>query len=494
MSDGVLLIYTGGTIGSMPKDPSDEASPQIVVDWDTFKKFTPELNLDKIGFNVDFVQTSDLLDSCNIGPSIWTEIAEIIFDNYDKYEGFVILHGTDTMVYTASALSFMLVNLSKPVILTGSQRTHLFQARNDGLQNMLTALTIANPRAANIPVIPEVMIQFGQDLLRGNRTRKRDANGFAAYESPKYPALAKVGANINVDETRIRPMPTQSFFIRKNLELNVIDFNVFPGIVEANIADKLLDGQGGFQPKGVVVRSYGAGNIPTDTKFLNRLETSAKRGVVIYNVTQCTQGRVELGLYETSNKLLSFGMVSGTDLTPEAALVKMMVGLGDEDLIDDPLGLRNFLQQDQAGEQSTTILEVPYPVKAGDLSVGQNRYRFSPDRDLPGDWGPKDIESVIIRLYDAQVFGGGEDGKETVNLEIYAGLTSSEPAHGPTSAKFACSARRAPTKDKTILSFDVTQATKRLFAPGQRASFSLVLDGEGSMNWSRAELALFIKE
>ncbi len=492
---GVLLIYTGGTIGSMPKDPTDEASPQIVVGWDEFLSRTPQLAEDNLGFRIGFQQTSKLLDSCNIGPAIWIEIAQIVAKHYDEYEGFVVLHGTDTMVYTASALSFMLVNLGKPVVLTGAQRAHLFQVRNDALQNMITALMIANPRAARIPLIPEVMVLFGQDLLRGNRSRKRDANGYAAYESPKFPPLAKIGANIEVDESRIRRIPTQSFFVRRNLQLDVIDFNVFPGVVENGIADRLLDNKD-FQPKGVVVRAYGAGNIPTDEHFLKRFSESAKRGVVFYNVTQCTEGRVELGLYETSNLLLDFGMVSGSDLTPEAALVKLMVGLGDEDLADDVIGLRNFLQTNQSGEQSTSIYEVPYPVAPGaQLDSSKARFRFAPDRDLQGDWGPEALERVVLRLYGAAVTGSGPQKDQPIDLALYAGLSSNEEPAGPSSPKYAGSARRAPTKGKTILSFDVSDVTRRLFKPGQRASFSIFLSSnEGSLSWDRAELALFAKD
>ena len=493
---GVLVIYTGGTIGSMPKDPQDAASPQVVVEWDDFIERTPQLNPENLGYRLGFEKLSEALDSCNIGTQHWTEMAEIIETNYDDYEGFVILHGTDTMVYTASALSFMLANLAKPVVLTGSQRTHLFQIRNDGLQNTITALAVANPKASAIPVIPEVMIFFGNDLLRGNRSRKRDANGYIAYETPKYPPLAKIGANIEVDESRILPIPDGVFFVRKNLELKVIDFNVFPGVVHNGIADLMFDNKD-FKPRGAVIRSYGAGNIPTDETFLGRLRKASQNnppGVTMINVTQCTQGRVELGLYETSNKLLEFGMVSGTDLTPEAALVKMMVGLADEDLQDDKTGLRTFLQTNQAGEQSTSIYEMPFSKTGGaELSRGERRFRFPADRDLPGSWRPAELEGVQLRLYGAKVTG--TDDGTPIEVDLYANLSSNEEPGGHASPKFAGRHRKAPTASPTILSFDALDATRRLFRPGQRASFSLVLASEkGSLEWERAELALFVKE
>lgn len=488
---GVLVIYTGGTIGSMPKDPEDDTSPQVVVSWDEFIERTPALTEKALGFKVAYAQTSKLLDSCNIGPAIWKEIASIIEENYHLYEGFVVLHGTDTMVYSATALSFMLVNLAKPVVFTGAQRTHLFQGRNDGEQNTITAVTIANPKASKIPVIPEVTILFGTALLRANRTRKADANGFDAYESPKFNALAKIGANITVDERQILPIPDGSFSVRRDLELSVIDFNVFPGIVENGVADMLLDSPT-FKPKGVVVRAYGAGNIPTDQVFLKKIENAANNGTVFYNVTQCTRGRVELGLYETSNLLVPF-MASGVDLTPEAALIKLMVALGDEDIRDNPSALRNYLQTSRVGEQSTSIYEVALVADDKAISAGTPRFRFAPDREFPGGWEARSLEGAAIRLYGAEVVGDAP-----IALDVYGGLSSSDPLPGPDSPAYEGLARRAPTpgNDKTILSFDVTNVTRRLFKAGGRGSYTLALaaGGRGSLSWKKAELALFIKE
>lgn len=492
MSDnkGVLIIYTGGTIGSMPIDPSDDTSPQVVVGWDKFRKLTPQISKENLGFRLGFEEISESLDSCNIGPRHWSEIASIIERNYDEYEGFVILHGTDTMVYTASVLSFMLANLGKPVVLTGAQRAHLFQVRNDALQNMITSIAIANPKATRIPTIPEVMILFGNDLLRGNRSRKKDANGYEAYESPKYPNLARIGANIEVDESRILDMPEGDFYVRKSLETDVIDLNVVPSIVENGVADLLLDNID-FGPKGVVVRSYGAGNIPTDDRFLSRLtKASQNRGITLLNVTQCTKGRVELGLYETSNKLLEFGMVSGTDLTPEAALVKLMVGLADEDIAGSPTRLRNFLQNSEAGEQSTSIFEIPFSGGTADISKGNPRHRFMSDRDLPSLWDADKLESAQLRFYGAKIDGSGAKQDKPITVDIYANLSTNED---PSPRKFCVSVNKAPTKSPTILSFDVTHGTQALLAPGRPVSFTAILNGEGDLSWTSAELALFIK-
>jgi L-asparaginase len=489
MSDnkGVFVIYTGGTIGSMPKDPNDPDSPQAVVSWSEFMKRTSELDEKKLGFRIDSWSFEEPLDSCNIAREEWQMMADKIGEKYNDYEGFIILHGTDSMVYTASALSFMLANLGKPVVLTGAQRAHLFQIRNDALQNIITAIYLANPTAFGLPVIPEVMVVFGQDVLRGNRTRKKDANGYAAYQSPKFPPLAKVGANIVVDETHILPIPDKSFYVRRNLDDRVITFDVFPGIQHSKFAQKLLADK---DLKGVVVRAYGAGNIPTARSFLASFEGAVKNGVVLLNVTQCTEGRVELGLYETSNLLLQLGMISGTDLTPEAALVKLMIGLGDEDIREDPQALREFLQTSQSGEQSTSIVEVPFrSEKGGAVNAGLASHRLAPAKELGGHWDAHTLESAQLRLHEAEVTGAD------IEIEIYANLSSNETPSGSTSPQFAGDFKRGQTDKKTILSFDVTDATKRLFSPGQRAPFTIVLKStDGQLSWGRGELALFIKE
>ena len=413
---GVLAIYTGGTIGSMPKDKNDPDSPQVVVPWEEFETKTPQLA--ELGFRVDCWAFDKPLDSCNIGPREWRRMAETIYEYYGKYEGFVIVHGTDTMVYTASALSFMLVNLQKPVIITGAQRAHLFNVRNDALQNLTTALQIANPKASKIPVVPEVCIFFRDKLLRGNRSRKFDASGYAAYDSPNFKPLGIAGDKIHIDDKLILPVPSdKAFYIRRAMETSVIAFDVFPGIQDSDFASRLLKDS---KLKGVILRSYGSGNIPTDPKFLHAFEEATKREVVIQNVSQCAYGMVELGIYETSAMLLDLGMASGVDITPEAALTKLMVALGDEDMasFEDK---RNFMQESRAGEQSISIY-VARLRNAGDKSALMDAehacYRLAPQDPLPGQWGTADIEVAALRLYRAQVSNVGDD--QPVQIELYA--------------------------------------------------------------------------
>jgi L-asparaginase len=349
---GVLVVYTGGTIGSMPRDPQDPKSPLMAVDWAEFRRRTSSLNPQLadgrinaryIGFNVDGASLEPL-DSCNIGPGYWVELARIIEESYDRYEGFVVLHGTDTMVYTTSALSFMLEGLGKPVVVTGAQRSHLANVRNDALQNLLTSLMIANPKHSGLPIVPEVSIFFHEELLRGNRSRKVNASGFAAFKSPNYPPLASAGESIIVDRRVLRP-PGSRLHLRSHIEPNVASVIFFPGIQEASILQDVLSDP---RLKGVVLMTYGAGTVPCDSRVLDPIAAAVKRGVVAIAVTQCGGGMVELERYEASARLLEVGVVSGRDITPEAALVKLMVLLGDSNL--NPAEVRQLLSQDIAGE------------------------------------------------------------------------------------------------------------------------------------------------
>ncbi len=483
---GVFVIYTGGTIGSMPRDPNDSESPQVVVSWEKFKSLTPELSEERLGFKVDAYSTKPL-DSCNIGPKEWKEIAEVIRDNYDKYEGFVILHGTDTLVYTASALSFMLRNLGKPVILTGAQISALWSVRNDALQNLITALQIANPPYSRIPVVPEVCICFNHQLLRGNRSRKINANGFAAYESPNYSPLATIGEQVHVDRKLILPLPGpgKSFNLRSRIEPNVISTLIFPGIQDGLIMQRQLADD---SVKGVVMLGYGAGNIPTDAHVMQWVKdatSNKKHPKVVLDVTQCGRGSVELGLYETSALLLDVGVVSGVDITPEAALCKLMVLLGDEDLSPEEVAL--LAQQDLAGEQSESIFVTDLGDKGNRLVDAKMRRERIAAGSVEGEWDSRaDIAKINLRFRDAKITGPDSG----VELELYMNLSSDDELDriGP---EFLGTFKRVPNGDATILVFDVTERARRVLE--KRNSFTVHLAGaEGSFTWGRAELALHV--
>jgi L-asparaginase len=323
------------------------------VSWEEFRARTSSLNpaladgspnARYIGFPVDGASLEPL-DSCNIGPDYWLAIARTIAGSYDHYAGFVVLHGTDTMVYTASALSFMFSSLAKPVILTGAQLSHLHNVRNDALQNLLTALQLANPAHSGLPTVPEVAIFFGDRLLRGNRASKVTASGLNAFASPDYPPLATAGERITVDARAVRPADAGPLGLRTRLDPNVVAVRIFPGIQQGSLLPHIL---GDPNLRGIVLMTYGMGTVPSDERILGPIATATKRGVVAVAVTQCGAGRVDLGRYQAGARLRDAGVISGFDITPEAALVKLMVLLGDPAF--SPADVRRQFQQDLAGE------------------------------------------------------------------------------------------------------------------------------------------------
>lgn len=488
---GVFVIYTGGTIGSMPKDPNDPESPQVVVPWEKYVELTPQLQpgaKEHIGFRVDSYSTTPL-DSCNIGPKEWREMAEVIKKNYDDYEGFVILHGTDTMVYTASALSFMLQNLGKPVVITGAQLAYLFNPRNDGFQNMVGALMLANPAYSRIPIIPEVCIYFNGNLLRGNRCRKLHASGFNAYQSPNYPPLGMAGESINVDKRLIRKVPSKAFSIKTRMETNVVAINFFPGIQDSDILKNIL---ADAKLKGIVLMAYGAGNIPTKKEVMDLVKSVTDKGIVVLDVTQCGGGKVELGMYDTSAQLLDIGVVSGVDITPEAALTKLMYLLGDEDMPKSEVALR--VQQNISGEQSLSIYTTIYDRKESGtgVSVENNRTRLAAE-DIKGiaeaKEGNNNIEKIVLRFRDAQILN---DKEEAIELKLFIDLNSEDELN-ENSPNFLGTFKKAPTSSASILFFDISERAHLIL--GNRASFTICLNSpNGSFTWRSAELVLFVSE
>lgn len=265
-----------------------------------------------------------LIDSSNMNPAFWIKLAETIEENYEKYDGFVVLHGTDTMAYTASVLSFMLENLNKPVIFTGSQLP-MGVLRTDGRENFINAIEIAAAREDDTPVVPEVAICFENRLMRGNRTNKFNAENFNAFLSGNYPLLATVGVHIRYNTQYIIKPNFKKLKVHLKLDPNVAILKLFPGITE-NVVQSIL-GTSGL--KTVILETYGAGNAPTDKWFIRDLKSAIERGITIFNVTQCKGGSVEMGKYETSVQLESIGVVGGYDITTESAIAKTMFLLGE---------------------------------------------------------------------------------------------------------------------------------------------------------------------
>lgn len=317
-SSAVLLIYTGGTIG-MKEDSHGALTP---FDFDGLMEFVPELG--KFTCRIDHYSFSPLIDSSDVEPSLWVRLAEIIRDRYDEYDGFVILHGTDTMAYSASALSFMLENLSKPVIFTGSQLP-VGRPRTDGKENLISSVEIAvakNPDGS--AVVPEVCIFFNSQLLRGNRSTKADSTSFHAFRSPNYPPLATAGIDILYNDKHIMRPSSAAFRINTTLDTRVSILKVHPGITPQVVRDILL----GSDTRAVIIETYGSGNAISKDWFVDIVRESSARGKVLLNVTQCLAGTVNMDLYATGRALRDAGVVSGRDLTTEAALAKLFCLMG----------------------------------------------------------------------------------------------------------------------------------------------------------------------
>lgn len=294
----------------------------VPINFKHISDHVPELR--KFGFDLRSVSFDPVKDSSNIDPGVWIKMAEIIEENYWEFDGFVVLHGTDTMAYSASALSFMLGNLQKPVIFTGSQLP-IGLLRTDGRENLITAIEIASALENGKPVVPEVCIYFDNELTRGNRTTKFSAEHFDAFNSPNYPPLAVSGLHLKFNRDLIRYTdPDKRLTVSKRFDTNVAILKIFPGIGR-NLVQSIINTPG---LKGLIIETFGSGNAPTYSWFIEDLKSFIAKGGIILNVTQCHGGSVEMGLYETSRDLLAAGIVSGKDITSEASVTKMMFLLG----------------------------------------------------------------------------------------------------------------------------------------------------------------------
>ena len=334
----VLIIYTGGTIGMAQKPDEAHFTP---INFRQVYKHIPEIS--NFDLNLHAIAFKTPIDSSNVSPEVWVRLAELIEKNYKKYDGFVILHGTDTMAFTASALSFMLENLSKPVIFTGSQLP-IGMIRTDGKENLLTSIEIAAAKKRGNPITPEVCIFFQNKLYRGNRTQKYNAENFAAFESSNYPVLAEAGIRIEYNHSAIRKPGDSALKIHREIDTNIAVLKLFPGVGK-NAIDAIFNIEG---LKAVILETYGSGNAPNDANLVEALKTADLKNIIVLNITQCNSGSVDPLRYATNKELAKTG-INGWDMTTEAAVAKLMFLLGQKLSVDE---VKCQLQEDLRGEMS----------------------------------------------------------------------------------------------------------------------------------------------
>jgi len=502
----VLVFYTGGTIGAVPKDPKDPKSPLRIANWAEFNKGVAALDdLRREGVRIDALALVDPLDSTNVEPKYWTEFVRQIVAHMESYDGFVLLHGTDTMVYTASALSFMLVGLAKPVVLTGSQIPILKHPHTDGTRNLANAIRIAGYKAFDHPPVPEVTIAFDKVLLRGNRTRKIEADGLGGFDSPSFQPLAEFQDGVKVFTERI--WKGNNFAPLLGLEPDVLGFKIFPGIQSGAAFGALLSNE---HLKGLVLEAYGSGNAPSHEGFLELLKdaTGRVRPMTIIDVTQCVQGTVRLGQYETGVGMLESGVISGADLTPEAALCKLMVLLGNRARVRD---FEQKLQTSVAGEQSEGIhaidLVPEHATGSGEVTLrdtegGRLDLITNLAEASDGSWQRKDVASVWLHLYGATLTAPevkaqpGDEPEDKlsapVDLEVHTNpvgaLSTDAMSYITTVTK---SGYEVGANTPELMTLQLRGAADKLTDP---PNISLVLRSPGMLTFEKARLVVVVNE
>lgn len=390
------------------------------------------------------------LDSSAVGPQHWLTIAAAIERVYQDYDGFVVIHGTDTLAYTASALSFLLVNLAKPVVVTGSQ-SPIFVERTDARANFLNALYVAGYLATGVPLVPEVTVCFGDHLLRGNRTRKVSVESRAGFASPNYPPLGAFGDTIRIHQQHVRPAPPadRPFYVHRRLDDRVMDLTLFPGVKGRQLRpfferDDL---------KGFVLRTFGSGTTPRDPELLEAVAQAAREGKLLLVVTQCLEGGVDLGRYDASATLLESRIVSGFDMTPEAALTKMMWLMA----LEEGPEMEAQMQMNHRGEQSHEHHHLVFP---GCQQVAVETFSGRPT--VPID--PPSVRRALIRVRQA----------EARQLRFFLQASGVEPDTPSDDVRCVGSV----TLRDGLGVVDITDGLRKLMAPGRPLRVTVTAAGD----------------
>jgi L-asparaginase len=480
----VLILYTGGTIGSVPVDRSDPRSPLSPTPaLAPLMTWIPGYDPDRKALMVEgqwlAIVVEDWgtpLDSANVSAKHWLSLSRSIQERYDDYEGFVILHGTDTMAYTASALSFILENLGKPVILTGAQRP-MGRPRSDAIQNLVSAVELAASGSLMKRLIPEVSVFFRDFLLRGNRSTKTSASDYQAFSSPNFPPLAHCAKRITIEDKRRSPLPSSPLKIQEQLESNVAALDLFPGM-SMELLQRILSTSG---LRGVILKSFGAGNAPSSPDFLGVLSSAVSKGTLIVDVTQCWSGEVEMGLYETSTGLLEAGLVSGMEMTPEAALTKMMVVLAKE---SDPIVAGDLMQINARGELSRSIFHLHFPGVADHLVLEASDIEVFPH--FPMVMGESVIDESRLQEVVLRIMGLKTRLASRLEIRAFLDIGDSEML------ELAVCEKHLSLEGKTII-LDITESIRPILSCLNNNKLILRFSGKAEVSLLRVDLAVFME-
>ena len=410
----VYVLYVGGTIGMAPAVPSVKGSPLVPKPLQELMPYVP--GLDALDIELGYGTLTRPLDSSDMTPTDWIAIADRIQQEYVNWDGFVILQGTDTLAFTASALAFVLENLAKPVVLTGSQLP-ISDVRTDAKLNLVNAICVAGYKACGLPCIPEVVVVFADKILRGCRTRKLSSQALAGFDSPNFPPLGTIGESIEISERLIRIPPPEGarLQVHRDLSNRVLQVSLHPGMNPKSLKSMLaIEDVDAF-----VLQTFGAGNAPSNADFLTALATARANNKTIVNVTQCIEGMVEQGLYQSSSKLQDLGVISCLDMTPEAALTKLMWTLGSQ--VGDQVAAQ--MQVNQRGEQSENLFDLHFG-SGGNASQPISAYRNfrTPDRRLTAHR----LTRATLRLSGLGV--AGLLTGQPVQLRVFMNLASADQA------------------------------------------------------------------